>query len=72
MTSLPFFRQKLGDWPLTAEKYASWIAGTLEKDDILNIFMTESPAQHLKNILIYLKAYRNGVESFNLEILNST
>jgi alpha-amylase len=27
------------NWPLTADKYAGWLAKALEKDDIVNIFM---------------------------------
>jgi len=44
-----FSDKNWGDWPLTAEKYASWVAGALEKDDILNIFMDyESFGEHQK------------------------
>ena len=34
-----FSDRNWGDWPLTAEKYAAWIAGALEKDDSVNIFL---------------------------------
>ena len=55
-----FSDRNWGDWPLTAEKYAAWIAGALEKDDIVNIFMDyESFGEHQtasSGIFNFLKA----------------
>lgn len=34
-----FSNQSWSNWPLTAEKYAVWLAQALEKDDIVNLFM---------------------------------
>ncbi len=72
-----FSDKNWGDWPLTAEKYASWIAGTLEKDDILNIFMDyESFGEHQRassGIFDFLKALPGMVLNHsNLEILTPT
>ena len=37
------------EWPLTAEKYTGWLAETLEKDDIVNLFMDyETFGEHQK------------------------
>ena len=42
-----FSNRSWGDWPLTAEKYAGWLAQALEKDDIVNVFMDyESFGEH--------------------------
>ncbi len=36
-------------WPLTAEKYAGWLASALEKDDVINLFMDyETFGEHQK------------------------
>lgn len=34
-----FSNQSWTNWPLTADKYAGWLAKALEKDDLVNIFM---------------------------------
>jgi alpha-amylase len=34
-----FSNQSWSNWPLTAEKYAVWLAQAVEKDDIVNLFM---------------------------------
>ena len=34
-----FSNQSWSNWPLTADKYAGWLAKALEKDDLVNIFM---------------------------------
>ncbi|HPW77837.1 MAG: Glycosyl hydrolase family 57 [Bacteroidetes bacterium ADurb.Bin037] len=69
-----FSNQSWGDWPLTAEKYAGWIAGALEKDDIVNIFMDyESFGEHqpaASGIFEFLKALPGVILNHtNLEIL---
>jgi len=69
-----FSDNKWADWPLTAEKYAGWIAGALEKDDIVNIFMDyESFGEHQpasSGIFNFLKAMPGMILNHtNLEIL---
>ncbi|NLA15922.1 MAG: polysaccharide deacetylase family protein [Bacteroidales bacterium] len=55
-----FSNKGWGDWPLTAEKYAGWVAGALEKDELVNIFMDyESFGEHQpasSGIFDFLKA----------------
>ena len=34
-----FSNTSWSEWPLTADKYAQWLADALEKDDIVNLFM---------------------------------
>ncbi|MBQ5402058.1 MAG: glycoside hydrolase family 57 protein, partial [Bacteroidales bacterium] len=44
-----FSNRAWGEWPLTADKYAGWIAEALEKDDIVNLFMDyETFGEHQK------------------------
>lgn len=69
-----FSDKKWADWPLTAEKYAGWIAGALEKDDMVNIFMDyESFGEHQpasSGIFDFLKAMPGMILNHtNLEIL---
>jgi alpha-amylase len=69
-----FSNKSWGDWPLTAEKYAGWIAGALEKDDIVNIFMDyESFGEHQpasSGIFDFLKAMPGMILNHtNLEIM---
>ena len=69
-----FSNKSWADWPLTAEKYAGWIAGALEKDDIVNIFMDyESFGEHQpasSGIFDFLKAMPGMIlHHTNLEIL---
>lgn len=69
-----FSDNKWADWPLTAEKYTGWIAGALEKDDIVNIFMDyESFGEHQpasSGIFNFLKAMPGMILNHtNLEIL---
>jgi alpha-amylase len=69
-----FSDRNWGDWPLTAEKYAAWIAGALEKDDIVNIFMDyESFGEHQtasSGIFNFLKALPGMILSHaDLEVL---
>ncbi len=72
-----FSDKNWGDWPLTAEKYASWVAGALEKDDILNIFMDyESFGEHQKassGIFDFLRALPGMVLNHSgIEMLTPT
>ncbi len=72
-----FSDKSWGDWPLTAEKYASWVAGALEKDDILNIFMDyESFGEHQKassGIFDFLRALPGMVLNHSgIEMLTPT
>ncbi len=69
-----FSDREWGDWPLTAEKYAGWIAGALEKDEMVNIFMDyESFGEHQPaetGIFDFLKALPGMILNHtNLEIL---
>ncbi|HBG53362.1 MAG TPA: alpha-amylase, partial [Rikenellaceae bacterium] len=69
-----FSDKKWADWPLTAEKYAGWIAGALEQDDIVNIFMDyESFGEHQpasSGIFDFIKAMPGMILNHtNLEIL---
>lgn len=69
-----FSDKKWGDWPLTAEKYAGWIAGALEKDELVNIFMDyESFGEHQpasSGIFEFLRAMPGMILNHtNLEIL---
>ncbi len=44
-----FSNRAWSEWPLTAEKYAGWIADALKKDDIVNLFMDyETFGEHQK------------------------
>lgn len=66
-----------GDWPLTAEKYADWLAQAVEKDDIVNIFMDyESFGEHQQastGIFDFLAALPGMVAHHsNMEFLTPT
>ncbi len=37
--SLRFSSQGWNEWPLTAEKYAAWVTSSLEKEEVVNLFM---------------------------------
>ena len=45
-----FSNTSWSEWPLTADKYAGWVAEALEKDDIVNLFMDyETFGEHQKS-----------------------
>lgn len=37
--SLRFSNQGWNEWPLTAEKYVAWVLSSLEKEEVVNLFM---------------------------------
>ena len=37
--SLRFSNQRWSEWPLTADKYAAWVCSSLEKEEVVNVFM---------------------------------
>jgi alpha-amylase len=44
-----FSERSWSNWPLTADKYVTWIANTLQKDEVINIFMDyETIGEHQK------------------------
>jgi alpha-amylase len=44
-----FSERSWSNWPLTADKYVTWIANTLAKDEVVNIFMDyETLGEHQK------------------------
>lgn len=55
-----FSNRGWSEWPLTADKYAGWIADVLQNDDIVNLFMDyETFGEHQKadsGIFEFLKA----------------
>ena len=58
-------------WPLTADKYAGWLASALEKEDVVNLFMDyETFGEHQKDstgIFDFMKALPGAVLSKGLE-----
>ncbi len=45
-----FSERSWSNWPLTADKYVTWIANTLAKDEVVNIFMDyETIGEHQKS-----------------------
>jgi len=58
-------------WPLTAEKYAGWLASSLEKEDVINLFMDyETFGEHQKastGIFDFMKALPAAVIARGIE-----
>ncbi len=56
------------EWPLTADKYAGWIADVLQSDDIVNLFMDyETFGEHQKadsGIFEFLKALPSEIAKY--------
>ncbi len=66
-----FSNRSWDGWPLTAEKYAGWLATALNNDDIVNLFMDyETFGEHQKadsGIFEFFKALPEEVIKRNLE-----
>ena len=63
-------------WPLTADKYAGWLASALEKEDVVNLFMDyETFGEHQKastGIFDFMRALPGAVLSKGLEFATPT
>ena len=64
-----FSNRSWESWPLTADKYAQWIADILEKEDVVNLFMDyETFGEHQKaesGIFDFLGALPAAVLTYN-------
>lgn len=74
---LNFSNRQWDQWPLTAEKYASWLNSTDTKEDVVNIFMNyETFGEHLSadsGIFDFLKHLPEEVLKYkNLEFVTPT
>ncbi len=63
-----FSNRGWSEWPLTADKYAGWIADVLQNDDIVNLFMDyETFGEHQKaesGIFDFLKALPSEIAKY--------
>ena len=63
-----FSNTSWSEWPLTADKYAGWVAEALENDDIVNLFMDyETFGEHQKaasGIFEFFKALPNEIAKY--------
>ena len=68
-----FSNRSWGEWPLTADKYATWVCAALEKGDVVNLFMDyETFGEHQKastGIFDFMKALPGELLSRGLEFV---